>query len=172
MGDAELLHAGWKERRRRMPDRRKSERYEPSETILGKVKATVPARVVDISEHGLQVEVPAALRPSVECDLTLSTEDGKIRVRARVQRCRAAELAATDGSDRRMMYRAGLEFVEICTDAGRILSTMIEGLRATSGMVAAAAAGAKAGRAARRPKGPIRIRIDAEAIRKRLQDEN
>ena len=73
-----------------MMERRRSQRIPVPEDRFGRVKATVPARIVDISRHGVQLEVPAALRPAVECDLTLPAGAGDVRIRARVQRCRAA----------------------------------------------------------------------------------
>ncbi len=155
-----------------MNDRRRSERYEPPETVLGKVKATVPARVMDISRHGLQVMVPAALRPSVECDLDLPTEYGGLSVRARICRCKAHGFVEGEDGERRLMYRAGLEFVNLDAAAGKILDATIHRLREQTAPKIGPPPIDGGGKKAGRRHGPIKIRINAEDIRKRLETEN
>lgn len=93
-----------------MNERRRSERIIPNNELFGRVRATVPARILDISAAGVQVEIPTALRPSVECDFSIPDGTGLMRLRARVRRCRAASLAEMNSDGRQMVYRAGLEF--------------------------------------------------------------
>ena len=123
---------------------------------MGTVKATVPARVVDISPFGAQVEVPSALRPLVECDVTLPLERGPLRVRARVQRCRAAAMEGSATSGPTLMYRAGLEFVAIDEATGEILKSEFGPQPAPSQPAATAKP---------RRTGPIKIRIDSKFLR-------
>jgi len=92
-----------------MIERRRSQRVVPPNPLFGTVRAAESARVVDLSVHGAQVEVPMPLRPATECSVTLPSGDGPLRVRAHIHRCRAI-LAGGGGG---MAYRAGLEFVAL-----------------------------------------------------------
>lgn len=139
-----------------MDDRRRSKRITPGDDLVGTVKATVPARVVDISPFGAQVEVPSALRPMVECDVTLPLERGPLRVRARVQRCRAAAMDGTASSGPTLMYRAGLEFVAVEPAIREILQKEFGPLPEP---------GSTAPAAKPRRTGPIKIRIDSKFLR-------
>jgi len=139
-----------------MNERRNTERFNIDGEVFGRVKATVPARLVDISISGAQVEVPSALRPAVECDVTVPTENGDLRVRARVQRCRAAAMKGNDGSV--LMYRAGLEFLEISQREQELIRGTFSS--------APVAPDAKP----TRRRGPIKIRINPDHIRKRIAE--
>lgn len=147
-----------------MKDRRRHPRVTPDEEVYGKVKATVPARVVDISPEGLQVEVSSGLRPNVECDVSLPVDDGAIQVRARVLRCRAATMrSGADSSE--LLFRAGLAFVGLS-------AADQETLRQTYGIpVEEATPGGDASPkpARRRPPGPIKIKINTRDLFKRKQ---
>jgi hypothetical protein len=140
-----------------MNERRGTERFNIDGEVFGRVKATVPARLVDISTRGAQVEVPSALRPAVECDVTVPTEDGDVRVRARVQRCRAASVQGDDGVV--LMYRAGLEFLDVSPKEEEVI-------RGTFARTKSAPQATK-----ERRRGPIKIRISADDIRRRLAEE-
>jgi len=151
--------------------------------VFGKVKATVPARILDLSRDGIQVEVPTALRPAVECDVSVPTAEGDLRLRARVQRCRAASMKSSDGEDRRLMYRAGLQFVDVTEGHLALLAETLKDLAGspddepTAPMPSAAplpgagaiAMGPSPQRTRRR--GPIKIRLSSEHIRRRMNDE-
>jgi hypothetical protein len=106
-----------------MKERRRSKRLVPDNDVVGRVKASVPARILDISAHGVFVEIPSALRPAVECDLSVPSTEGDLRLRARVHRCRARSAApgAQDGPN--LVYRAGLEFVRLSDREARALES-------------------------------------------------
>lgn len=128
---------------------------------MARVKSTVPARVLDISPFGAQVQAAAALRPGVECDVTIPVEGGDMRIRAIVRRCRAAFVAdGGDGGDSGMTYRAGLEFVRCSEEeAARLRATY--GSRDQPPSPTAGSA----------RRGPIKIRVNASAIERRLEAE-
>jgi hypothetical protein len=92
-----------------MIERRRSQRVVPPSPFFGTVRAAEAARVVDLSVHGAQVEVPTPLRPATECSVSLPTGGGPMRVRAHVRRCRAVRTSGESG----LAYRAGLEFVAL-----------------------------------------------------------
>ncbi len=142
-------------------ERRKSPRVRPSEELQGKVKATVPAKIVDLSANGAQIEVSCILRPNAECDLWLPG-GGKqpVKLRAVVRRSRAAGVQELPGGERGMMYRAGLQFSYLEPNARRVLERHIaENLPDEGG-----------GQPARKRSGRIRIRINSEDIQRRLKE--
>jgi hypothetical protein len=94
-------------------DRRRDKRVRPDNDVLGTVKTNLPARVLDYSPGGMQVELVSPLPPNTECAVCLPLEGTEVRVRARVRRCRAATLALTEGAEKGVVYRAGLEFVDL-----------------------------------------------------------
>lgn len=108
-----------------MKERRREERIVPSEELFGRVRATVPARILDISPTGVQVEVSTALRPTVECDFSLPDGKDMMRVRARVRRCRAASLAERSPDSQLMVYRAGLEFLALSPRQREVLERLV-----------------------------------------------
>jgi len=137
-----------------MMERRRSHRVPVSKGRFGRVKATVPARIVDISRHGVQLEVPAALRPAVECDLSLPFGTRDLRIRAKVHRCRAAGFAG-GGGNQRLVYRAGLEFVAVAETDREALFYLVDHLDDDL----------SAAEATERRKGPIKVKIDSGFIR-------
>lgn len=145
--------------------------------MFGRVKATVPARILDLSRHGIQVEIPSALRPAVECDISVPTAEGDLRLRAKVRRCRAASMSAREGDERHLVFRAGLEFVEVSPHAIRALEQTLTGLvkaqePAAADPVTGGAVGGEEKKSPKRRKGPIKIRLDSEHIRKRLEEDS
>ncbi len=138
-----------------MMERRRSQRVPVSKDRFGRVKATVPARIVDISRHGVQLEVPAALRPAVECDLTLPFGTRDLRIRAKVHRCRA--MGFSDGGEgRRLVYRAGLEFVAVAKADREALFSLVDHLEDDLGVQ----------EKPKRRQGPIKVKIDSGFIRR------
>lgn len=142
-----------------MNERRRAPRHPVAGDVFGRVKSTVPARIVDISPFGAQVEITSALRPAVECDVWLPTDEGQIKVRATVHRCRAAGLRSDGGSGSEMVFRAGLEFKGLSAGERDLLA------RSYPGPAAVLASGASAATARR---GPIKIRLDVAHVRRRL----
>jgi len=146
-----------------MNDRRRSERIPVVREVVGRVKATVPARIVDISRHGMQVEIPAALRPTVACDICIQAPGGELKVRARVQRCRARALTPSENGEKLLVYRAGMEFIGMDEATWHRFTELL----GPSG--APEDAGDGSGKGQKRRRGPIRIKVDSEFIRKHLE---
>jgi len=90
---------------------RRSPRFDINEELTGHIKPTVKIRILDISEHGLRIESPAALRPAESCEVTVKAPSGTVVLRGRVARCRLNMVKQDDGSIARV-YHAGLEFSE------------------------------------------------------------
>ncbi len=150
-----------------MTDRRQSPRYVPDEERYGRVKATVPARIIDISREGAQLEVPAALRPSVECDLALPADGALVRLRARVLRCRAVPTGGTHSRERGLVYRAGLLFLDLSEEAIGALEREYGPAPGAPGAPGSEPTAAQS----KARRGPIKIQVDSAAIRRRLGDD-
>lgn len=171
-----------------MAERRSNPRYQPKKETFGRVKTTLQARILDISSGGVQIELPAALRPLAECDVAVPVTSGELRLRARVRRCRAAVSGSGGKEDGGMTFRAGLEFVGLNDEQRRQLlecygpepSTPKKKPSQSVEETLAALEPKKRKKkkhteepAAKptRPKGPIKIRINTEHIRDRVNDD-
>jgi len=143
-------------------ERRRSRRIRPTNELQARVKATVPARIVDLSVTGAQIEVGCILRPSAECDIWIPDGGGRpVRVRAAVRRCRAIGTRELPGGDRAVLYRAGLEF----TDNGRAAREAVEA------QIAAAIPPDDSGwHPVPKRRGRIRIRINSDDIHRRVEE--
>ncbi|MGE5235485.1 MAG: PilZ domain-containing protein [Acidobacteriota bacterium] len=96
-----------------MFERRAVPRVKPAKDLLAKVRGRVPARVVDISSHGAQLEVENTWSPQAVIDVRLQLDDGDIILRGRVCRCRAAGFKLNGDDERILLYRCGVEFDEM-----------------------------------------------------------
>jgi len=104
-----------------MDERRRFPRLSAPSEVFGRVKTAIPARIVDISEGGVQLELTGALSPASECRIMVPTTLGERYLQARVCRCKAQAVAVEGGS--RLVFRAGLEFVDLSDeDRGAIAS--------------------------------------------------
>jgi len=163
-----------------MNERRAAARVAPPEPIPVKLKSSLPARVVDISAGGVQVEVGTSLRPEAECELRVQLSEGEIVVRAHVRRCRAWGFGLDESDRRVLLYRAGLQFAELPVEA---LATLRRYFASTGGLGSAADEVATPAEAAPAPVGeppaplppaprhggPVKIRINSEYVRRILQ---
>jgi hypothetical protein len=136
-------------------DRRRSARYTPPEALFGRIKTVLPARILDISPGGMRVEVGSALRPAADCDVVVPAGTEEFRLRARVLRCRA--FAGDPNDTGGIVFRAGLEFVEVSEEAAHALEDAY-------GKVAKSEAKANGGDWPPRNGGPIRIRVKLEDV--------
>jgi hypothetical protein len=106
-------------------ERRRSRRITPPDSIEVRVNSRIQARIVDISTLGAQLEVASALSPASTCNLAVTTDSGLLFLRARVQRCRAAAVPASDGDHgSQLVYLAGVEFIDLGAEDARRLQTV------------------------------------------------
>lgn len=160
-----------------MSERRAVQRVEPSESLPAKVKTFLPARILDISSQGAQVELASCLRPQVTCDVKITVPGGDIVLRAMIRRCRAWGFGVDEKDQRVLLYRAGLEFEELSPEAlARLAGNVLYDAPADSPPPAAeaeAAVGVATAPqqptelpAAPRREGPVKIRISSEQVRR------
>ncbi len=144
-----------------MNERRRIPRRQVVDEVIGRVKATIPARIVDISPFGAQVEVSAALRPTVECDVWVPVDDGQLKVRAAVRRCRATGVRGDGREGAAMVYRAGLEFVGLSESDADVLTRAYPLPCETDALEQPAATPRR---------GPLKIRLNVDSVRRRLDE--
>jgi hypothetical protein len=163
-----------------MTERRAVPRLELQKPLPARVKTFLPARIIDISSRGAQLELATSLRPEVPCDLRIQLESGDIVVHAIVRRCRAWGFGLNEKDQRVLLYRAGIEFDEpapeaITTMIAKALGTVAEKGREDQVLKAPAneTGGTKAGAEGRprvpRSEGPVKIRVSSEHVRRVLK---
>lgn len=151
-------------------ERRAAQRSVPNKPVAAKVKASIPARVVDISASGLQLELATSLRPQAGCELRVQFDGGDISVRATVRRCRAWGFGLDERDQKVLLYRAGLEFDEISPKALEQLARLTS---AEPEPPPPTATGPQADEPvthhAPARSGPVKVRISAEHVRAILE---
>jgi hypothetical protein len=111
-----------------MLERRRSPRFVPESEVYARIKSSIPVRIVDVSEQGMQVESSSALPPAGQCDIWLPADDGDVRMRVRVQRCRARFIKSESGDGGALVYLAGIEFLEVDAEARAALGAIVRRL--------------------------------------------
>ena len=164
-----------------MTERRAVPRVEPKKPLPARVKTFMPARIVDISSRGAQIELATSLRPEVPCDLRIKLQPRDVVIRAIVRRCRAWGFGLDERDQRVLLYRAGIEFEEPAPEA---LTEMLAAALAAEGGGKAPAEEATSPEKAAAPtpkpdgvsdpraprsEGPVKIRVSSENIRKVLR---
>jgi hypothetical protein len=86
------------------------ERVVAPEGVTARVKAFVPARLVDVSLRGAQVEVAVSLQPRQSCALRLRIGGDELTLPSTVRRSRVVGFGVDEKSQTTTVYRAGLEF--------------------------------------------------------------
>jgi hypothetical protein len=104
---------------------RRSPRFDVDAEIIGHIKPTVAVKILDISEHGMRIETPAALAPAELCQVTVNAPAGAMVLSTRVARCRLNMVKHDDGSIARV-YHAGLEFTEDYSESKKVKALISE----------------------------------------------
>jgi hypothetical protein len=110
-----------------MHERRRSPRYDTDQEIYARIKSSIPVRIVNVSGHGMMVESSSAVPPAGACDLWVPGDEGDVKLRVRVQRSRA-QFVNSDGGTRGLVYRSGLEFLEMDAPARAALDSILRQL--------------------------------------------
>lgn len=110
-----------------MRDRRRSKRFIADQEIYARIKSSIPVRIVDVSSHGMMVESTSAVPPVGACDLWIPATQGDVKLKVRVQRSRAL-FVTTEGGSRGLVYRSGLEILEMDASARDALGSILEQL--------------------------------------------
>ena len=94
-------------------EKRRSRRVPVESGGHGRVKASVPFTIVDVSGVGMQLEVATALRPGSTYDLSAEIDGFSLSAQVRITRCRAGGYVPDGKGGRLLLYRAGAEFLDM-----------------------------------------------------------
>jgi hypothetical protein len=101
------------------------ERVEAPEGVVAKVKAFVPARLIDLSPRGAQVEVAVSLQPRQGCALRLTVAGEELILPSTVRRCWVVGFGVDERSRPVTLFRAGLEFEPALDGSSEKLATFL-----------------------------------------------
>ncbi len=104
-------------------ERRSVPRVELPQEVKAKVKSALPARILDISSQGAQLEVTAMLCPNTSLDLRIALDAGDIAFRAVVRRCKVWGFGLDEKSRKVLVYRAGVEFMDVAPEVMALLTS-------------------------------------------------
>ena len=95
--------------------------------MVGKIHASNPAPIVNLSEKGALVEIECVLRPGTVQMLRLPLRTaGELTLRCRVVRSFIHGFDAVAGEESRVRYRAALEFVGLTDEERAALRSHLE----------------------------------------------
>jgi hypothetical protein len=93
-----------------MLERRRAPRIKLAWTLQAKVRAYVPARVVDVSTTGALLEVDHPLPPRTACTLRLPVNEDEIQFSAVIRRCSVGGYGLNEKGEKTVLYKAGVAF--------------------------------------------------------------
>jgi hypothetical protein len=97
-------------------EKRRSPRIPVESGGHGRLRATVPVTVIDVSSDGMQIEVAASLRPGSMYDLKADVNGIPFAAQVRITRCCAGGYLPDGKGGRFLLFRAGAEFVRLDGD--------------------------------------------------------
>jgi hypothetical protein len=105
-------------------NKRDTERVAVPAPLHGEVKVYQPMTILDVSRGGAQVETPFALQLDSLHDFRISLGDRSVVVKGRIAHCHIGEL-----KEGVVLYRTGVEFIEITDHAKAAIDHFIEALK-------------------------------------------
>ena len=93
-----------------MLERRRAPRIRLAWTLQAKVKAYVPARVIDVSTTGALLEVDHPLPPRTACTLRLPINGDELQLPAIIRRCTVGGHGLNEKGEKTVLYLAGVAF--------------------------------------------------------------
>lgn len=155
-----------------MVERRGAQRLTPVTELPARVRAFLPARVVDISRTGVQLELSSLLRIGVQCDVKVTLEGSELRWPATVRRCRATQFGLDENGQKVLLYRAGLEFASMSDEEWARLERFLTkagpegtGVEVDHRDVLEDQKGEKPEDSSARRSGPIKVKVDTSRFR-------
>jgi hypothetical protein len=106
------------------PERRDEERVPVLEALEGDVMVFLPMTITEIARGGVQVETPFAFQIDSIHELRLALGDRPVVVKGRVTHC-----SIVDVGQESVLYRTGLEFVDLPTRLADVISAFVETMK-------------------------------------------
>jgi hypothetical protein len=98
--------------------------------VSGRIHTINSAPIVDISENGALIEIPASLRPGTVYVMRLSFgPELHLSLRTRVVRTYVHAFQSNEKGESVVSYRAALEFVEMSDPERQLLRTHIDAIQ-------------------------------------------
>lgn len=107
-------------------EKRRAPRVAVENGPKGRLKATVPVTIIDVSRFGLQMEISTSLRPGSMYELKTDIGPCTVVAHVRITRCRAGGYLEDGRGGRLLVFRAGAEFVHPEDEALKSLRKWIE----------------------------------------------
>jgi hypothetical protein len=110
------------------PERRHGRRLVVPGRPGGRVRATVEARLLDLSPTGARIEHANLLRPGFTCVLELPPSLGALSLSVQVVRSNVTHAAEKESGERKLRYESGLAFLEMTRDQRASLESLLDRL--------------------------------------------
>jgi hypothetical protein len=107
-------------------DRRGTERAEILGDLQGEVTVFQPMTITQIGRGGAQIETPFALHLDCLHEFRLTLGGRSIVVKGRIAHCRISDV-----EEERVIYRSGVEFVELSDHARIAIDAFLDALQAS-----------------------------------------
>jgi hypothetical protein len=91
----------------------------------GRVRATVDARILDLSATGARIEHSNLLRPGFTCALEFPQSLGDLSLPVRVVRSSVIGAEGVPTGDRMLRYESGLDFGDLSTEQRAALEAVL-----------------------------------------------
>jgi PilZ domain len=106
-------------------ERRKGRRVQLPERPGGRIRATLSARLLDLSTTGARIEHHNMLRPGFTCTIELPATMGALILPARVVRSTVVGTEVGPTGERLLQYESGVAFGELTADQQAALETVL-----------------------------------------------
>ena len=105
-------------------NKRDTERVAVPSPLYGEVKVYQPMTILDVSRGGAQIETPFALQLDSLHDFRISLAQHSVVGKGRSAHCHIGDL-----KEGVVLYRTGVEFVEVSDHAQAAIDTFVEALK-------------------------------------------
>lgn len=112
---------------------RKAPRVQVYGRVQGQVSARIEAKLVDLSIGGARLEHTHTLHPGFIYFLTFSVGDRTLSVRSRVVWSSVSGTIKTEGGESQLLYRSGVEFMDLGESDQKYLADLIISLSSGGG---------------------------------------
>ncbi len=113
-------------------DRRRSIRWAVEERTAGQITAIYEASLINISVDGALIEHLDLVRPGTLSVLTFVVRGQEVSLRCRVVRSAVHRTEVWTEGERELIFRTGLEFLDMSEDSLRLIDEYIESLKRQS----------------------------------------
>lgn len=115
-------------------DRRRGKRLAVAGHPGGRVRATLEARLIDLSAGGARIQHQNLLRPGFACTLEFPTSLGEVSVPVQVVRCVVIGTGVDRLGERTLRYESGLQFGNLTSEQRASIEAVLDRLAPKQGL--------------------------------------